>query len=198
MPAADPSGAAHLVRRCVAGDPKAWDELVERYSRLVFSVPRRYGLSESDAEDVMQAVFVAAVKGLAQIKDPEKLSAWLLTSSHRETWRVGRQRGLGQELSDAIGDVGEPPEESVRRWDAQDIVHASLRELGGRCEELLRTLYFQVVVTSYEAISERLGMPIGSIGPTRARCLKKLEEILRARGFEGERDTLPGPVASRV
>lgn len=197
MPAADPSGAAELVRRCVGGEPAAWADLVERYSRLVYSVPRRYGLSEGDAEDVMQAVFTAAVKSLPRIKEPEKLSAWLITSAHRESWRVGRQRGLGQELTDAIGDVSEPPEESVRRWDLQDTVHAALRELGGRCEELLRTLYFQVVSTSYEAISERLGMPMGSIGPTRARCLKKLEEILRGRGMKGERDDVPGPVAGR-
>ena len=194
--AADTS--AELVRRCLAGEARAWDELVDRFSRLVYSVPRRYGLSSSDAEDVMQAVFVAAYQSLARINDPARLSAWLITSAHRESWRVGRQRGAiaangaligasgGRGLEHAILDVGAPPDEMVERWETQDRVGRALAELGGRCEDLLRALYFRRAEGNYDAIATELGIPIGSIGPTRARCLRKLEEILRADPAAGD------------
>ncbi|MFO0874356.1 MAG: sigma-70 family RNA polymerase sigma factor [Phycisphaerales bacterium] len=191
MAAAD---STELVLRCRAGDAGAWDALVERYARLVYSVPRRYGLAADDAEDVMQSVFVAAFQSMAQLKDPTKLSAWLITSAHRESWRVGRARGAigptgslarhegGEGIERAFEDLSAPPEALAERWETQDRVNHALIALGrqgGRCEELLRAIYFRRAETRYEAIAEELGIPIGSIGPTRGRCLKKLAELLR-------------------
>lgn len=190
-------GIAELVRRCVAGEASAWDDFVERFGRLVYSVPRRYGLDDATCEDVLQAVFVAAFQHLARLNDPAKVSAWLLTSAHRESWRIGRARGAAalregaMPLAEQLADVGSPAEEELERWDRQDRVRAALEEIGERCRELLRALYFARGEARYEAISEQLGMPIGSIGPTRARCLQKLEQLLRLRGFCPDNAALP-------
>lgn len=186
---ADP--AVELVRRCAAGDPRAWDEFVARYSRLVHSIPRRYGLSASDSEDVMQAVFIAAFRSLERIDDPSRIASWLITSAHRETWRIGRERHTvaeSTEFSAQFADVGAPPADSAETWERQDRVDRALAELGGSCEELLRSLYSRHGEPDYQALSARLGMPVGSIGPTRARCLRKLERLLRAAGFQAGLD----------
>lgn len=178
------------MRRCLAGEPGAWDQFVERFARLVYSVPRRYGLSSADAEDVMQTVFVAAFRSLAKIDDARKLSAWLMTSAHRESWRVGRRRGTIASTgtsagtnpttgrAEAIVDVDAPPEEAIERWELQDRVNRALAEIDGRCQDLLRSLYFRRADSNYAAVANELEMPIGSIGPTRARCLRKLEKVL--------------------
>ncbi len=178
--------AVEIVRRCVAGEARAWDEFIARYSRLVYSIPRRTGLSASDSEDVMQAVFVAAFRSLARIGDPSRIASWLITSAHRESWRVGRTRSAlsdSTEFAARFANPDSPPAESCETWERQDRVDRALTELGGNCEQLLRSLYSRHGEPDYQAVSARLGMPVGSIGPTRARCLKKLEGLLVAAGF---------------
>jgi RNA polymerase sigma factor (sigma-70 family) len=173
-----------LVQRCIAGDARAWDELVDRYGRLVCSIPRRYGLSEADAEDVMQATFLLLHQHLPRLRDRTRLSSWLITTAHRESWRVGKSRGTYVDLDDAMVSVADPREEDALAWERQQIVREALGELGGRCEQLLRALFMEDGEPSYEAIAARLNMPLGSIGPTRARCFEKLEKLLIAKGIE--------------
>lgn len=175
-----------LIQACIDGQHKAWEELVERYSRLIYSVPRRYGLSSTDAEDVMQAVFLLLYRHLPKLRDQTRLSAWLITTAHRESWRVGRARSTYTSLDEQFPDVSEPREDEAATWERQQLVREALTELGGRCEQLLRALFMESAEPSYEAIAQRLGMPLGSIGPTRARCFEKLEKILAARGLEPE------------
>jgi len=194
MTATEGDHVVELLRRCVVGEARAWDEFIARYSRLVYSIPRRYGLSASDSEDVMQAVFVAAFRSLARIDDPSRIASWLITSAHRESWRVGRERRAladSTEFSAHFADLGSPPTESTETWERQDRVDGALAELGGTCEELLRSLYSRRGEPDYQAISARLGMPVGSIGPTRARCLKKLERLLVAAGFGADSEERP-------
>lgn len=178
-------GDSELVERCLAGDQCAWDELVDRYGRLVYSIPRRYGLSESDASDVMQNVFVTAFRKLQTLKDHERLSSWLITTAHRESWRVGKRSDRERQLDRAIPDVSEPSPAQVIDWERQHVVRAALERLGGRCQDLLTALFLEPSESSYEAIAERLDMKVGSIGPTRARCFKKLESILEEMGITG-------------
>lgn len=179
---------ARLIERCRRGDADAWNEIVARHARLVVSIPRRHGLSEADADDVAQGVFLQLFRRLETLGDGERLAAWLMTTAHRETWRVGRRRGRDAAFEARFDDLSEPDPDDAARWERSHLVRRALEELGGRCEPLLRAL-FEEGGGDYHAISASLGMPVGSIGPTRARCFAKLETILERLGVDaGELD----------
>ena len=167
------------------GDQRAWNTLVDRYARLVFSIPKRYGFGDSDSDDVAQSVFLILFRKLDQLQDQQRLSAWLITTTHRECWRLGKKNPVtAGELDRHIEDVNEPSEEKAQRWEQQHLVQQGLAELGGRCEALLRMLFLEQGAPDYETIAEQLDMKVGSIGPTRARCFRKLEAILLEMGVE--------------
>jgi RNA polymerase sigma factor (sigma-70 family) len=187
-----------LLHRCQAGDGAAWQVLVQRYGRLVRSVPIRYGLSGGDAEDVGQETFWALAQQLSRIEDPERLGGWLLTTARRISWRVMQQRR--QEQPDATADLADNEgvdgnvigpariptyAELVAAWDRQEALTLGLARMGGRCRELLSLIFLDAEEPSYDEISARLGMPKGSIGPTRNRCLIQLRQILEGLGFTG-------------
>ena len=178
----DPS----LVQACLDGQQAAWDILVERYERLVYSVALKSRLSLADADDVFQTIFLSLYRNLAQVRDQARLSSWLITSTHREAWRVSKRRL--KTIDDETGEH-EPaaldPDE-VQAAEQQQIVRQSLAELGPPCEPLLKALFYSADEPAYDKIAADLSMPIGSIGPTRARCLKKLERILARHGFDAE------------
>lgn len=179
-----PCDDATLIRQCLQGDEYAWDELVERYGRLVYSIPRRLGLPETDADDVFQVVFGIVLRKLESLREVERLSAWLIRVAYRESWRVSACRPTGRTpIEPGLADEDAPGPEQVEALERQHIVRQSLTELGGRCQELLEALFFEPQSPDYAEIAARLGMKIGSIGPTRARCFQKLEAILRKRGF---------------
>jgi RNA polymerase sigma factor (sigma-70 family) len=173
-----------LIKACQRGDQTAWDQLVERYGRLVYSIPRRYRLNEADSDDVFAAVWASVFRKLDSLRDDTRLSAWLITTAHRESWRVGKKRGTYQHLNETIADVSEPSTDQAETWERQHVVREALRQLGGRCEELLTALFLEQGggEANYQIIAERLGMPVGSIGPTRARCFRKMQEILTRLG----------------
>lgn len=173
-----------LIQACLDGDESAWNELVERYGRLVYSIPQRYGLSPSDADDVFQNVFTIVLRRLDSLRDQTRLSAWLITTTHRECWRLGKQARGQTELDETIADGRIPPSEQVQRWERQQLVREALSQLDPRCQELLTALFLDSTSPSYEEVAERLGMAVGSVGPTRARCFKKLETILEALGID--------------
>lgn len=174
-----------LLKACQRGEQAAWDQLVEDYGRLIYSIPRRYGLNDADSDDVFAAVWATVFKSLDSLRDDAKLSAWLITTTHRECWRVGKKRGTYQQLNDVMPDVSEPDESKAEQWERQHMVRRALRELGGRCEELLTALFLDRggAEANYTAIAKNIGMPVGSIGPTRARCFEKLKAILESLGF---------------
>jgi RNA polymerase sigma factor (sigma-70 family) len=144
----------------------------------VFSIPRRYGLDPEASEDVFQEVFSILVQRLSGIRNPTGLPKWLITTTHHVSCRMIRSaRGKGARIEDGI-DPNAPPLEEALQWERQHLVREGLRRLGGRCEELLTWLYLDREPVSYGDLARRLGMPVGSIGPTRARCLRKLMEVL--------------------
>jgi RNA polymerase sigma factor (sigma-70 family) len=183
-----PDDAAELVDRCLQGDAAAWRAFVDRHTRLVWSVIRRHRLDDADAEDVHQAVFAAAVSNLGSLRDSERLVAWLATTTRRECWKTLRRqaRMRPSELSESLVSSGEAPVPGLESIEQRQIVRESLVELGGRCQRLLEALFSVPGEPSYPEIAARLDMPIGSIGPTRARCLGRLAEILRRRGIREE------------
>ncbi len=177
-----------LIKGCLTGNADAWDALVERYQRLVYSVPLKYGVSPDDAADVMQDVFVLLFRNLNSIRDPDKLASWLITTAQRESWRwKNRQNRFGSRTAGdsekedvllSIPDEKEGPEEMALRMEAQHAVRQAVERLDDRCRKLLRLLFYEHPRPAYKEISRLLGIPTGAIGPTRARCLKKLKEIM--------------------
>ncbi len=174
-----------LIQACLDGEDSAWKELVERYGRLVYSIPRRYGLSASDADDVFQNVFSIVLRSLGSLRNQTCLSAWLITITHRETRRYARSAPMNAELDEMLPDNSSPAADSVQRWELQQSVREALEELNPCCRELISSL-LRDDAPSYEELARRLGMALGSIGPTRARCFKKLEAVLVERGIDPE------------
>ena len=169
-----------VVTGCLEGDEVAWRELVTRYSRLVLSIARRYRLDTQAGEDVYQEVFAIIVRQLPKIQRHSGLPKWFVTTTHRvcRQWydRVDRAANLPTALLESTL----PPPDLVLQWERQHVVRQSLRRLGGRCQELLTALYTDQGPVSYDEVARKLGIPEGSIGPTRARCLAKLMELIES------------------
>lgn len=118
-------------------------------------------------------------RALPSLRDTQTLAKWLMTTTHRECWRLSRRRTATLDAAETPELASQhAPEESMLAWERQHRVHAALEKLGGRCEKLLRLVFLDKTSPSYEEIGSRLGMPVGSIGPIRARCLAKLTEEL--------------------
>lgn len=184
-------GDADLVRACARGDARAWETLVRRYQRLIYTIPRRARLDEQDAADVFQTVFQRLYEHLGRIAQPERLQAWLVTTARRETLRRLREGRRAAALP-AADDRGEPPpaddpadpdplpDELLQRLQEHQQLRMALERLGEPCRTLLTLLYGEEDAVPYAQIASRLQMPAGSIGPTRARCLAKLRRLLEA------------------
>lgn len=173
------AGDIAVVQGCLDGHESAWSELVTRNGRLVYSIPLRYRLDAQTCEDIFQDVFATLIKQLPKIRNQQALPKWLITTTHRmcRVWikKASRRKG---EYAEAIESDNAPPDQVIR-WERQHLVRQALGQLGGRCEQLLATLYQNPTDVRYTDVSEKLDMPVGSIGPTRARCLEKLLLILK-------------------
>ncbi|MBL9089443.1 MAG: sigma-70 family RNA polymerase sigma factor [Planctomycetia bacterium] len=189
---------ADLVRRCLEGDRVAWTSILSRYADLAYALLRRAGLDDATAEDAFQEVALLLWKNLKKLRDVERLASWIGTTTRRVAWRL-RKRGRtreGHETAAARDDdaPGAAPDEAAARVEEEQSLREALSALGERCRELLSLLYFQPVDLTYDEIAHRLGVPRGSLGPTRQRCLDALREDLTARGVTGE--AAPGPAPS--
>lgn len=183
------SSDKQLISACRRGEEAAWEKLVHRYQRLIYTIPRRAGLDEDQAAEVFQEVFTTLLEKVDDIEQPERLQAWLVTTARRKTWRlISRARPLEQasyENDDAddslleLPDNAPLPDEVLSRLEEQHRIRSALAELDERCKRLLQMLYYEAEAPAYSAIAAVLGTPEGSIGPTRARCLKKLARILK-------------------
>ncbi len=173
-----------LIRACLNGDESAWKELVERYAGLVYSIPYRRGFSQPDADDVFQNVFMIVWRSLKTLRDQRVLAAWLIRITRHECERVRRRTPKETELPESLPDSAPPPDEEIETLERQHTVRMALKQLEPRCRELLTALFLVSPALSYEELAKRLDIPIGSIGPTRSRCFKKLEDILDELGFD--------------
>lgn len=189
MPTEDPS-VTSLVRRAAEGDARAWEELVDRYAGLVWSVTRAYRLGPSDAADVHQVTWLRLVEHLGRLREPQALPGWLATTARRECITVlrrsGRQIPVDIELeapAGGSGDVEAPPLDARLVADERaEALRAAFATLPPSCQVLLRLLMTDPP-PSYKDVSATLDMPIGSIGPTRARCLERLRRHPRLAGI---------------
>jgi RNA polymerase sigma factor (sigma-70 family) len=176
-----------LIAACRRGDAAAWEALIARYQRLVYSIPRRAGLDEDGAADVFQQVFATLLEHLDRIEHPERIAGWLATTARRETWRVSRQERArvaraggedGAELAATLPDGDPLPDEVLLQLEERHRVHLAVATLDERCRALLTLLFLRPEPPPYAEIAATLGVPEGSIGPTRARCLQKLRRLL--------------------
>jgi len=172
-----------LIHRCRLGDASAWELLVGRYSALVYSIPRRYGLPTGDCDDVHQAVFAALVTGIGSIQRTTALPKWLMTSAHRECWRISRARSRTVNTDTDFVSVSDPHDSTVAEVEQAELVRLGLAELGGKCQQLLQMCFGELAEPDYQTISRLLGVPMGSIGPSKQRCMAKLAEILKRLGI---------------
>ncbi|HYR91086.1 MAG TPA: RNA polymerase sigma factor [Terriglobia bacterium] len=176
-----------LVAMCLQGDAQAWEALIMRYRRLVYSVPVRFGFTSADAADVFQAVCLKLIEHLHELKDETKVSSWLITTTTRQCIHVKslkyRETGADEEFEEPA-DPGESLEDLRIMTETQQTIREAVDQLSGRCRELIEMLYFDQRSLTYEEISQKMSMPVASVGPTRARCLDKLRTLLRRRGIK--------------
>lgn len=189
----DPSVVA-LVTRAAGGDQGAWDEIVERYAPLVWTICCRYRLSQHDTEDVVQTVWLLLVEQLGRLREPAALPGWLATTTSRECLRLVTAARKSQRLRSGLDDAEQFVDDTVID---QEILlaernaglRAAFAELPPPCQRLLSML-MRDPPQSYADIHAALGIPVGSIGPQRARCLERMRKssALIALG-EGELQT---------
>jgi RNA polymerase sigma factor (sigma-70 family) len=180
-----------LVAACLAGDPAAWETLVARYQRLVYSIPMKSRLSADDAADIFQSVWLKLYEKLASLRDHEKLSSWLITTTTREVWRLAARNrrdsapaSADDDQSDALEQIAAtaPLADAERETlEQQQLVRETLESLPERCRNLLTMLFYEKDELSYAEIARRMAMPVPSVGPTRARCLEKMKKLLHGK-----------------
>ena len=178
---------AELVRRCQNGDQAAWDELVSRYQRLIYAVPRRAGLTEEQASDIFQEVFLTLFEKLEEIEQPGKIRSWIVTTAKFKTWAVVRaskglyspesEEEMEQEMAN-LPDRSPLADDMLIELEQQHLIRTALKQLEERCQKILSMLYLRTASASYSEVAAAVGVGETSISPLRSRCLKKLEKIL--------------------
>jgi RNA polymerase sigma factor (sigma-70 family) len=172
---------AELVDAARQGSEDALGQLVTELSPMLWHVARAAGLSSHDAEDVLQTVWMRLVAHLDDIHTSAALTGWLVITARREAWRVRaverRQLPADQDLFAELPDRGPGSEEQVIMDDQRQVLWTAVSRLSVRCQELLRIVAF-APRPDYAAVAAQLGLPVGSIGPSRGRCLAKLRALL--------------------
>jgi RNA polymerase sigma factor (sigma-70 family) len=186
--------ALHLVRAAADGDEQAWDALIDRYGPLVMAVIRRFTLSRADAADVNQTVWLRLVENLNRIREPEALPGWIMQTTRNEclrllradrrTWLFDPLDRVAETVVTAAAPEAGDLDERLLEAERHQALRDAYAELPPRCRELVGLLLADPPL-SYEEIGLRLGVPVGSIGPTRGRCVHKLRTCPALMAFRG-------------
>lgn len=173
-----------LAKAAAGGDAAAWAALVERFSGLIWSVTRAYRLGSADAADVFQTTWLRLAEHIGRLDHPEYVGAWLATTARREALRMARASTRVVPTDDETvfdtGQAADPtPEQAVLDSERAHQLWRAFRQLPDRCQMLLRLL-IAAPAPSYAEVAAAIDRPIGSIGPSRARCLRLLRELLPA------------------
>lgn len=178
-----PTSDAELLRRCRDGDESAWEQVIENYKRLIYSIPLNFGLTTDDAADIFQQTFISLVENLDRLRPDSNLGAWLAVVARRHALHHLRKRKREQVIPN--GDLGDSEQlpalaatDATVDLETMQAIDQGLNQIGRRCRDLLLALYFDSQQPSYEEIAERLHIAVGSVGPTRGRCLERLRERL--------------------
>lgn len=180
---------AELIASCLDGSGDAWESLVRRYRRLVYSIPIKWGLPKEDAMEIFQAVWLDCFRELHLLRNPGVLQAWLIKIAVRKCYRYSQtvrartEKPLNGDFEE-IGYISDPRPELIRRLHQEQLIRMGIEKLTERCQQVLRALFFEEPLPSYSTIAERLGLSSNSIGFTRDRCLERLGRILEELGYE--------------
>ncbi len=176
-----------LVKRCRDGSEAAWNQLVDRYQRLIFAIPRRAGLNDDQSADIFQEVFLTLFEKLEEIEQPEKIRSWIITTAKFKTWGVIRSRkGIHSPATEEemetemanIKDTSPFADEMLIELEQQHLIRTALTRLEEPCSQIISMLYMNDPAASYQEVAEAIGVGQTSISPMRTRCLKKLEKLL--------------------
>ena len=175
-----------LVQECLQGNQQAWEKLIDRYKRLIYSIPFKYGATPEDAADIFQAVCIELFNSLSKVRNVQSLRSWLITVTIHQSLHWKRKRSNALELDamepETIEEIAVAPEvlESLQQEQA---LREAIRQLPPRCAELLRLLFLEQPPLPYTEVAQHLGLATGSIGFIRGRCLDKLRKILVEIGY---------------
>jgi RNA polymerase sigma factor (sigma-70 family) len=181
-----PDPLAVLVSRAQGGEQDAWNAIVERFLPLVGAIARQHRLSPSDGDDVGQTVWLRLVEHLGDLREPAALPGWIRTTARHECLRLLAARGRTRAVDPQSGGLDSVTEDAtdaaLLAYERRQALRDALAELPEGRRDLLLLLLVDPPL-AYEEISRRLGMPIGSIGPTRARAFAQLRETVALRGL---------------
>ncbi len=180
----DPEDVASLVRGAAAGDMEAWERLVDQFSRLIWSITGEFRLVESDAADVVQTTWLRLLEHIGRLEYPDRVGSWLAATARHECLRslaVRKRLIIGHDQHDMEETPAPGPEvdERLLAMERDQVVRDAMSSLPNRWQRLLEMLMADPPVP-YTEISDELGLPVGSIGPTRGRCLARLRVLLQA------------------
>lgn len=176
---------------CLAGREEAWDAILTKYKRLIYSIPVKRGLSPEDASDIFQSVCVELLKELPHLREPQALAGWLIrVTAHKcYHWERRESRYVGTDEERIAARAEEAPDldelfDSVER---EQLLRDAVTSLADRCRRLVRMLFFELPPVPYDVVAKKLGLARGSIGFIRRRCLDRLRKSLEKRGFSPAR-----------
>lgn len=176
-----------LVSRCLAGDQTAWDELIEKYKGLIYSIPVKYGFNRENASEIFQSVCLKLVQDLDNLREPQALAAWLITTTSRKCSRFLRDQnragGLEPQQWELLPEPATLPDEYMDQLRQEQLMRDAVRSLSPPCRELVNLLFLSEPPISYDEAAQRLGLAKGSMGATRMRCLEKLRRWMEERGL---------------
>ncbi len=179
---------AEIISQCLDGSEKAWQALVNRYKRLVYSIPVKWGLSPEDAVDIFQGVWLDCFRQLSSLRDVDRLQPWLTRVAVRKCHRFSTdRRALGEDVIDEANvdrfSGLEDPAALLAELDQEQLLRTALEKLSPRCRQIIHALFFEDPRPSYQMIASRFRLSQNSIGYTRERCLNSLKKVLSELGF---------------
>jgi len=178
-----------LFGECLKGNEEAWNAVIDKYRALIYSVPIKQGLPPDGATDVFQEVCLSLLSGLAEIRQPNALAAWLIrTAWHKSMhWKRAQQRYVVEDIDDErMADApGQPriPENLLGELEQEQLLRECVAGLSPRCYDLIQKLFYQNPAPQYSEVARHMGITTGSVGSIRGRCLHKLRERLQEKGF---------------
>lgn len=176
-----------LVEACLAGSEAAWVALVDKYSRLIISVPLRFRFARSDAEDIFQSVCVDLLEQLPAVREPAALRGWLVQVATHKCLHARRRSGR-EELTDPVElaadatSADDTPEQVMADVQQQQLVRDAVSQISARCQTLLRLLFVETPLRPYDEVARLLGVARGSVSFLRGRCLQRLRKVMLAVG----------------
>ena len=174
-----------LVRECLDGNQEAWSALIDKYKRLIYSIPVKYELSREDANDVFQSVCLDLYSELSRLREPRALPKWLIQTTLHKCIRSKQQqnRYSDEQVNEELAPSESQADAIIAAVEQEQVLRDSIASLPARCTQMIYMLFFEQPVRPYEEVARELGLATGSIGFIRGRCLERLKKALLSRGW---------------